>query len=58
MKQVYFACPECGHIWKNPETILAARILEREGFTLYCSVYNCTGKLEERVASTAPETNS
>ena len=52
MKQVYFACQECGAIWKEPEAILAIRILQRDGFTIWCKKDNCTGQLEERVADT------
>jgi len=58
MKQVYFACTGCGESFKNPEVILAIRILDRDGFVIYCSTPNCTGQLEERVASTAPETSN
>ena len=50
MKQFYYVCDECGEIWKEPDTILALRILERDGFTLWCSKDNCTGKAVERVA--------
>jgi hypothetical protein len=47
MKQIIFTCPKCGEVWKDPEIILALRILERENRRLTCSKYDCGTELVE-----------